>query len=70
MNRPKNSEIDNSPSIYMINPLKMNRTKKKVLQKIETVFDFIREIPLKWIGPKKKFTEKLKSLPILSKKSL
>ena len=47
MNRHKNSEIDNSPSIYMINPLKMNRTKKKVLQKIETVFEFTREIPVK-----------------------
>ena len=47
MNRHKNSKIDNSPSIYMRNPLKMNRTKKKVHQKIETVFNFIREIPLK-----------------------
>ena len=28
MNRHKNSKIDNSPSIYMRNPLKMNGTKK------------------------------------------
>ena len=47
LNRHKNSKIDNSPSIYMRNPFKNESYQKKVHQKIEIAFNFIREIPLK-----------------------
>ena len=55
MNRHKKLRIENSPSFFKYEiPLKKKSDQKKVQQKIEIAFNFMKDIPLKFTWSKKK----------------